>query len=238
MLKNRKKKQEAQTTKQSLVVAVNNRSPVSEQYRTVRTNIQFSMVDSEFKTIACTSATPGEGKSTTIANLAVTFAQQGQKVLLVDADLRKPVIHEMMRISNRFGLTSLITKRATLESAIIPIPKISNLYVLPAGAIPPNPSELLGSQMMEELLVTLSQQFDLILFDTPPVLAVTDAQILGNRCDGALLVLRSHKVEKKELVKAKELLDQANVKVIGTVLNGVHSKEMTHSGYYGYGENQ
>ena len=225
-----------------LVTANNPKSPISEQYRTIRTNVQFSMIDKELKTLACTSSRPGEGKTTTIANLAVTLAHQDDKVLLIDADLRKPTLHELMDVSNKYGLTSLITKKSkkkstkeksSLQDAIMKVPKINNLYVLPSGPIPPNPSELLGSKMMEELILELSEQYDWILFDTPPVLAVTDAQILGSRCDGVIFVLRSHQTEKKEVVKAKELLNKANINLIGTVINDVDQKEANYGYYYG-----
>ena len=233
-MKFKKKKQEMHnSTKRNLITTLNPKSPISEQYRTIRTNIQFSMVDKEFKTLACTSAMPRDGKSTTIANLAVTLAQQGQEVLLIDADLRKPTLHHIMEVNNRYGLTSLLTKKVTPETAIFPTPRANNLYVLPSGPIPPNPSELLGSKMMEDLILELSEEYDLILFDTPPVLAVTDAQVLGSRCDGVILVLRSHQTEKKELVKAKELLDRTNVNVIGAIINEVDQKEVNYGYYYG-----
>jgi len=219
----------------NLITAINPKSPISEQYRTIRTNIQFSMIDTKLKILACTSAAPGEGKSTTIANLAITLAQQGEKVLLVDADLRKPTIHQLMEVSNQYGLISLITQRVTPEEAILPTLKAHSLDVLPSGPIPPNPSELLGSKLMENLISELSQVYDWILFDTPPVLAVTDAQVLGSLCDGVILVLKSHQTEKKELVKAKELLDKANINLIGTIINGVDSKEFGY-GYYYYGD--
>lgn len=219
----------------TLITSLDPKSPISEHYRTMRTNIQFLMIDTDFKTLACTSASPGEGKSTTITNLAVTFAQQGQKVLLVDTDLRKPTIHKIMEVSNQKGLTTLITKRASAKEVILPT-KTNNLYVLPSGPIPPYPSELLGSQMMKYTIEELSKKFDLILFDTPPVLAVTDAQILGNLCDGVILVLKSHQTEKKSLTKAKELLDRAQVNVIGTIINGVDAKAVDYTYYYG--ENQ
>ena len=231
-MKSRKNLKVAKGAKRTLITTINPRSPISEQYRTIRTNIQFSMIDDSFKILACTSASPGEGKSTTITNLAVTFAQQGQKVLLVDADLRKPTIHRTMEVSNRKGLTTLITKKATIKEAISTT-KINNLHVLPSGPIPPNPSELLGSKMMTDLIAGLSQRYDLILFDTPPVLAVTDAQVLGNRCDGVVLVLKSGETEKKNLVKAKELLDRAQVKIIGTIINGVDAKSANYNYYYG-----
>ena len=223
----------AKNTKRRLIVATHPKSPISEQYRTIRTNIQFSMVDKDLKTLACTSAGPKEGKTTTISNLAVTLAGQGQKVLLVDADLRKPTIHHTIEIDNQHGLTNLLTKMKTPEEIILQAPKVENLYVLPSGPIPPNPSELLGSKMMEDLILQLSQDYDLILFDTPPVLAVTDAQVLGSRCDGVILVLRSHQTEKKELVKAKELLDKTKINLIGAVINDVNSKDIGYYYYYG-----
>lgn len=232
MLKFKKKKELGRGSKRSLITVVSPKSPISEQYRTIRTNIQFSMFDKELKTLACTSASPGEGKTTTIANLAVTLAGQGDRVLLVDADLRKPTIHKIMEVKNQYGLTSLITKRATRETAILPAPQISNLYVMPSGPIPPNPSELLASKMMGDLILELSQEYDWVLFDTPPVLAVTDAQILGSRCDGVVLVLRSQETEKKQLVKAKELLDRANINLIGSIINGVDQKKLGYSYYY------
>ena len=230
----RKKNQEVlHSARKNLITAFSPKSPISEQYRTIRTNIQFSMIDKELKVLACTSAMPRDGKSTTIANLAVTLAQQGQKILLIDADLRRPTIHQIMEVKNQYGLTSLLTKKANLEMAILPTSRANNLHVLPAGPIPPNPSELLGSNMMETLIAELSAKFDLVLFDTPPVLAVTDAQILGSRCDGIIIVIRSHKTEKKELIKAKELLDRTNVNLIGVVLNGVDQKDVPYSYYYG-----
>ena len=217
----------------NLITTFNPKSPISEQYRTIRTNIQFSMVDQEVKTLACTSAMPSDGKSTTIANLAVTIAQQGQKVLLVDADLRRPTIHQIMEVKNQYGLTSLLTKRESPEVAILPTHRANNLYILPSGPIPPNPSELLGSKMMEDLIMELSKVYDLILFDTPPVLAVTDAQVLGSRCDGVIIVIRSQQTEKKYLVKAKELLDRTNVNAIGVVINEVDQKDVNYGYYYG-----
>ena len=232
-MKIKKKQQVLHNEKRNLITSSSPKSPISEQYRTIRTNIQFSMIDKELKILACTSAMPRDGKSTTIANLAVTIAQQGQKVLLVDSDLRKPTIHKIMEMKNKYGLTDLLTKKETPEEVILPSPRANNLHILPSGPIPPNPSELLGSKVMEELILELSEDYDLILFDTPPVLAVTDAQILGSRCDGVILVIRSNQTEKKEMIKAKELLDIANVNVIGVVLNQVDQKELNYSYYYG-----
>ena len=231
MLKLKNKSKTTQGLKRSLITSTNPKSPISEQYRTIRTNIEFSMVDRKLKTLVCTSASPGEGKSTTIANLAVTFAQQGKRVLFIDTDLRKPTVHYTFRVENRHGLTSVLTRRTTLDKAIIPSSRDNNLYILPSGPIPPNPSELLGSNVMREMVAELSLHYDMILFDAPPVLAVTDAQILGNLCDGIILVIKSNQTEKDSIVKAKELLDQVNAHIVGTVLNG---KRQAESGYYYY----
>ena len=233
MLRFKKKHQVLSSEKNNLITTSSPKSPVSEQYRTIRTNIRHLMKNKGLKTLACTSVMPRDGKSMTIANLAVTIAQQGQKVLLVDANLRRPTIYQLMEVKNQYGLTSLLTKKATFEMAIFPSLKANNLHVLPSGPVPFNPSELLDSEVMEELISEFSRDYDLILFDTPPVLVVTDAQILGSRCDGVILVVRSNQTEKKDMIKAKELLDIANVNVIGVVLNQVNQKDLNYNYYYG-----
>jgi capsular exopolysaccharide synthesis family protein len=218
-------------TQRSLITHKNPKSPISEQYRTIRTNIQFASVDTEIKALMITSSGPGEGKSTTVANLAVVLAQQGKSVLLVDADLRKPTVHYTFRVSNVYGLTTVLTRQGSLAS-VIQKTQVPDLDVLPSGPVPPNPSELLNSKAMEATLEELKGKYDYILFDTPPVLAVTDAQILANRCDGVVLVVTSGKTQNEGALKAKELLDNANAKIIGTVLNG---KEKADNTYYYYG---
>jgi len=232
MFKFMKKQKALQSENSNLITTFSPKSPISEQYRAIRTNIQFSMINKKLKTLACTSAMPKDGKSTTIANLAVTIAQQGQKILLVDADLRKPTIHRIMEVKNRYGLSDLLTEKGLPEKAIFPTPRASNLYVLPSGSVPPNPSELLGSTIMEDLFSELSKDYDLVLFDTPPVLAVADAQILGSHCDGVIIVIRSHQTEKKDLVKTKELLVRSNVNVIGVVLNDADQTDVNYGYYY------
>jgi len=226
---NPKKKSQKGST--NLITMTKPKSSTSEQYRTIRTNIEFSIVDTTLTTLSCTSAIPEEGKTTTISNLAVTIAQQGQKVLLVDADLRKPTIHQIIGLKkNQFGLTSLITKTAKPDQAISKSPEIPNLSILPSGPIPPNPSELLSSNKMEELISDFSEKYDMVLFDTPPILAVTDAQILSSHCDGVVLVIRSRRTEKKDLIKAKELLDRTKCNILGTIFNDVDQKDA----YYYY----
>ncbi|WP_445491830.1 CpsD/CapB family tyrosine-protein kinase [Niallia sp. 03133] len=210
------------------------KSPISEQYRTIRTNILFSSVDEEIRTLMVTSSGPGEGKSTTAANIAVVFAQQGKTVLLVDADLRKPTVHYTFNLLNTSGLTSVLTNQTALKEAVH-VNDEKNLYVLPSGPIPPNPSELLGSRAMQHFMDQALEEFDIVLFDTPPVLAVTDAQILANVCQGTLLVVSSGYTEKDSLLKTKELLSAANGKILGVVLN--NKKHEKKGNYYYYGTN-
>jgi capsular exopolysaccharide synthesis family protein len=216
--------------KRNLITMVDPKSPISEQYRTIRTNIQFSSIDREVKTLMVTSSGPGEGKSTTAANLAVVFAQQGKRVLLVDGDMRKPTAHYTFNHTNTYGLTSVLTKQVTLVKAIKDSDE-QNLFIMTSGPIPPNPAELLSSQAMETFFEEAQGLFDLIVFDTPPLLAVTDAQILANRCEGTILVISSGKAEKDQVLKAKELLDAAKSKLLGVVLN---NKKLQNSNYYYY----
>nr|WP_251028895.1 CpsD/CapB family tyrosine-protein kinase [Bacillus sp. ISL-18] len=218
--------------KRNLITMYEPKSPISEQYRTIRTNIQFSSIDNEVRTLMVTSTGPGEGKSTTTANLAVVFAQQGKKVLIVDADMRKPTVHYTFKQTNTFGLTSVLTKQMTIEKAVFETDE-KNLFVLSSGPIPPNPAELLSSKAMEQFYQDVLEVFDVVLFDTPPLLAVTDAQILANKCEGTILVVSSGKTEKDQLVKAKELLDAAQSKLLGVVLNNKEMKDSNTYYYYG-----
>ncbi|MEH6908139.1 CpsD/CapB family tyrosine-protein kinase [Neobacillus drentensis] len=218
--------------KRNIIAMFDSKSPIAEQYRTIRTNIQFSSIDQEVRSLMVTSSGPGEGKSTTVANLAVVFAQQGKRVLLVDADLRKPTVQYTFNQTNTFGLTSVLTKQMTLEKAISTTEE-KNLFVLTSGPIPPNPAELLSSQAMAQFFQDVYELFDIVLFDTPPVLAVTDAQILANKCEGTILVVSSGKTEKELVIKAKELLDSAQSKLLGVVLN--NKKLQNNSYYYYYG---
>jgi protein-tyrosine kinase len=216
----------------SLIAARMPKSPVSEQYRTVRTNIQFSVVDEEVRSIIVTSPGPGEGKSTTAANLAVVFAQQGKKVLLVDADLRKPTVHYTFRVENIYGLTRVLTKQVALDEAV-QLCEVENLHILSSGPIPPNPAELLSSRSMKELLEEVYSLYDIVIFDTPPVLAVADAQILSHHVDASILVVSSGKTEQEAALKAKEALTVGKSKLLGVVLNGKKRKD--HHYYYYYG---
>ena len=228
----RKRKQARPNQMRHLITQLNPRSPISEQYRTLRTNLEFSSVDNPLKSILVTSSSPSEGKSMTTANLAVVYAQQGLKVLLIDADLRKPTVHYTFRLDNLRGLSNILVNEATIEETAYAT-GIGNLDVISSGPIPPNPSELLGSKRMEALIQEASSSYDLIIFDTPPVLAVTDAQILGNVVDGTILVIRSGQTEYELAIKAKEALEPAKAKLLGTVLNDREKTSTTNYYYYG-----
>jgi len=220
-----------------LITIESSKSPISEQYRTLRTNIQYASVDKELKSIIVTSPNPGEGKSTTIANLAIVFAQQGKKVLLVDADLRKPTIHYTFNINNTKGLTNLLMKQATLKNVIQQTP-VLDLFILPSGTIPPYPAELLESEVMSQLMDRLKVDFDLVLYDTPPILAVADAQILANKCDGSILVVKSGSTEKDRAIRAKDILLNSRSKLLGVVLNNKMMKDSHYQTTYYYGQSK
>lgn len=223
-----------QNNKRHLVALVNPRSPVTEAYRTLRTNIDFSSVDEQTQVVMITSAGPEEGKSTVAANLAVTYANSERSVLLVDADMRKPTVHRTFQLSNRFGLSSFLSRQVGLEN-IVQETGVPNLYVITAGPIPPNPAEMLNSKSMERLMELLRDQFDLVLFDTPPVLAVTDAQLLASKSDGVLMVISSGKVKREIALKAKQSLERVNARLLGVVLNNVKRKASEEYYYYYYG---
>lgn len=226
------KKSKTPQKKRNLIAKTNPRSAVSEQYRTLRTNIQFADIDGNLRSIVVTSTEPGEGKSTTIANLAVTFANQGQKVLLIDADLRIPTAHYTFNLQGATGLTNVLSRNKTFEEVVCDT-EIENLSVLPCGPIPPNPSELLASSGMKEFLKEMEGLYDIVLIDSPPVLAVADAQILANICSGSILVISHNKTEIDKIQKAKDILNSAKGKLLGAVLNNKKANSGDNYGYYG-----
>lgn len=217
--------------KWNLITESNPKSPISEGYRILRTNIEFSTIDQNLQVIMVTSSKPNEGKSTTSANMAVAFAQANKRVLLIDADLRKPSQHHIFGKSNRSGLTSALFKQKELEE-VIQQSNTENLSVIHAGPTPPNPSELLSSKQMATLLATTREMFDVIIIDTPPILSVTDAQIVATQSDGVVLVIDSGKVKKDAALKAKASLGHVNAKLIGVVLNNINRKHSDSYSYY------
>ena len=220
-------------TKRRLIVQEDAKSPIAEAYRTLRTNIQFSKSDGELKAIMFTSAGPGEGKSTTIANTAVALAQSGKQVILMDCDFRKPVQHKIFRKKNR-GITNVIVEDVAVQD-FIQDTDVDNLRLLTSGPIPPNPSELLGSRKMQEILDVLKTQADYLIIDAPPVIAVTDACVLASRVDGITLVVNSGSIRPEMAQKAKDLLIKANGHLLGVVLNRVEIEEEHAYYYYYYG---
>nr|WP_208414634.1 CpsD/CapB family tyrosine-protein kinase [Paenibacillus castaneae] len=220
--------------KRHIITLTNPKSPISESYRALRTNIDFSSIDESLQVLMVSSAGPGEGKSTTITNLAVTFAQSERKVVLIDADLRKPTAHHTFSISNRFGLSSVVSQQCSLEE-VIQITDIPNLDVITSGAIPPNPAEMMGSKRMTAIINQLREMYDIILIDTPPLLAVTDAQIIATKCDGAILVVDQGKVKRHIAAKAIKNLEGVSARILGVVLNNVKRKANEEAYYYYYG---
>ena len=215
-----------------LIAWLRTKAPESEAYRTLRTNIQFSSVDKPIRTLLVTSSSPGEGKSTTVANLAVVMAQTGQRVIVVDTDLRRPVLHKVFDIPNNTGLTTalLAGEHLAIEDQLQET-EIGNLHVLTSGPVPPNPSELLGSQRMAHLIQMLVEQADLVIFDSPPVLAVTDSAVLGRQVDGVLLVAEAGGTREQALVSAVGELQKTGANLLGVALNRLDTR---HNGYYYY----
>ncbi|EOV9526560.1 CpsD/CapB family tyrosine-protein kinase [Bacillus cytotoxicus] len=223
------KKKKRQPLKQ-LVTYRQPKSNISEQYRNIRTNIEFTSVDHQIRSIIFTSASPGEGKTITAANLAVVFGQQGKKVLLIDANLRKPTLQSLFAVHTSNGLTNVLSGKVKCMQCIQKT-EVENVYLMPSGPTPPNPAELLGYHTMDEVLQEGYEMFDIILIDTPPVLAVTDAQILANKCDGIVLVVRSGMTAKEKVVKAKQILDKVSGKLLGVILND-KKQDQEQYGYY------
>ncbi|MEH7014756.1 CpsD/CapB family tyrosine-protein kinase [Neobacillus niacini] len=203
--------------KVSLIAATNQNCKISEQYRTIRTNFLSSTNCINSRTLIITSPNGQEGKSTTAANLAITLAQQGKKVLLIDANMRNPNLGCSFNIDNFTGLSSVLKGRIRFEDTIDQT-EIKGLDLLTSGPVPFNPTELLGSQNMESLIETVVGLYDVVVIDTPPILEVSDAKILANQCDGLLLVLRSGKTKSAEAIKVKKILESSKSKLLGIIL--------------------
>jgi capsular exopolysaccharide synthesis family protein len=221
------------TDQHQLIVHEQIKSPIAEAYRTLRTNIHFSKGDKEPKTIMFISAGPGEGKSTTAANTAVSLAQSGKRVIIVDCDLRKPVQHRIFGKKNK-GLTNILVEDFSINS-MIQETGIDNVNLLTSGPIPPNPSELLSSKKMQDILDTLRSQADYVIIDAPPVIAVTDACVLASKVDGIALVIGAGMVRPEMAQKAKDLLQKAKGHILGVILNRVEIDDEHAFYYYYYG---
>ena len=219
--------------KEPLIVETDPSSPRSEAFRALRTNLMFVNAASHPRTIALTSSIPGEGKSTTIANLALTLAQSGSRICLVEGDLRRPRLLEYLGLEGVAGLTDVLIDRATLDDVLQPYGE-HGLDILGCGSIPPNPSELLASTAMSTVLSDLSSRYDYVLIDTPPVLPVTDAVVLSTKVDGVIVLVGTTIVRKEQLESTLEALEAVDNNVLGLVLNRVSTKSGEGTGYYGY----
>jgi non-specific protein-tyrosine kinase len=214
----------------TLVTITDPRSPASEAYRTLRTNLSFYSLDTPVRTLVVTSPAAGEGKSTTLANLAVTMAQSGRKTILVDCDLRRPNLHELLSLPMSPGLTDVLLA----EGDRLPLQRteVDNLMLLSSGSKPPNPTDLLGSGRMDQIIAQLASEADFVLFDAPPVMVAADAAILGAKTDGVLLVIQAGKTRRDHSERARELLQKAKVHIVGAALTNA-PKEEGMRGYYG-----
>ncbi|WP_300120876.1 CpsD/CapB family tyrosine-protein kinase [uncultured Enterococcus sp.] len=234
MAKKYDKKNQGVTKPVNLITLLNPNSPISEQYRTVRTNLQFAVAgDQPLRSMTVVSSGPGEGKSTSAANLAVVFAQAGRKVLLVDADMRKATVHKTFGLSNEIGLSNLVSGQQA-ASSVIQATDVNNLSIITSGPTPPNPAELLNSRRMNILMEELYQTFDLIIFDLPPVMTVADGLIMASKTDGTVLVIREGVTRKDSVLEAKNRLLQAKARILGVIYNG--AEQVNESSYYYYSD--
>lgn len=222
--------------RKQLIINEKNRSPIAEAYRTLRTNIQYSKVDGQLKSILFTSSSPGEGKSISAANLGIALAQGGAKVIMLDCDLRRPVQHLIFgRVAT--GITNILMGKGTVAE-YLQNTDIYNLKILASGPIPPNPSELLNSNKMVDMLATLGSQADYLIIDTPPVLPVTDTCVLASKVDGIIMVIGAGSVRPEEAQRAREALVRVNGSILGVIVNRVKCDEMlgdysSYATYYG-----
>jgi len=209
-------------------------SQMAESYRALRTSLLLSSSGAPPKIILVTSALPQEGKTTTSINCAIVLAQKGVRVLLIDADLRRPGVHKTLGMGPRSGLSNVLTGSATLQQTITRSPLVPSLFVLPSGTPPPNPAELLASSNMKDALAELRDQYDHIVIDTPPTLSVTDAVVLSTKADAVVLVIRSGVTTKGALRRSRDILMQVNAKVTGVLLNAVDLNSPDYYYYYEY----
>jgi capsular exopolysaccharide synthesis family protein len=232
-LKSSNASQKASRPDQDLVIVREARSPAAEAIRTLRTNLMFSQAVRSMRTLVVTSASPSEGKTTTASNLAVSFAQQGMRVLLLDCDLRRARLHRIFGIAREPGLSDLVLGYAD-EEAVTKLTAIPGLYVIPSGKLPPNPAELLGGDAMRRTMTTLTEGYDLIIVDTPPLLAAADAAILATLADGVILVLRAGSTESTAAQQTVQQLSAVGARVIGAVLNDPDTQVPKYGAYYEY----
>lgn len=232
MFKRKQTNTKQQMNLPGLVSVLNPKSIVAEQFRMVRTNLEFSIVDKDLKSLVVTSLAPNAGKSTVSSNLAATFAAQGKKVLLVDMDMRKPTVHKIFKLNNSEGLSTLINSKEAVISQYVTAGDYENIFVLTSGPTPPNPAELISSKRMEQLIEEMEQAFDLVIFDTPPLLAVADSQIVSGKVDGTLFIMRKGVDTKEQIQTAVERMESVNANVLGVIFNRIEANDDSY--YYEY----
>lgn len=231
-----KKNQKQHRSSKDFMLASGSNVPFNyvESFKSLRTNLNFIAATEKLNTFILTSAIPGEGKSNTAINLAISLAEDGKSVVVVDCDLRKPSLNRYLKLGHNFkGVTDILTGNAVVEEALIQFEDLG-IHVLVAGAVPPNPSEMLSSEPMDKLVEDLKNAFDYVILDTPPVSVVTDAAILGRYADGAVLCVRSNFAPKETVLLAKERLTAVGVRILGVVLTGFDTKNESKSSAYSY----
>jgi capsular exopolysaccharide synthesis family protein len=206
-------------TQPNLITLTDPRSPAAEAYRTLRTNLTFAALDKPIETLIVTSAAPDEEKSTVIANLAITMAQSERRTILVDADMRRPGLHEVFGVANDRGLTTMIVEETAIDDPSLIDVGVENLWLVPSGPLPPNPADILGSRKMEKAIAAFKNRADIVLFDAPPIVSVTDAAVLGTKVDGVLLVVCAGRTRREHIQRAKDVLERVHVRIVGAVLN-------------------
>jgi capsular exopolysaccharide synthesis family protein len=223
--------------KKPLLTQASPQGPRAESYRQLRTNLSFTNVSGIAKTVLVTSSLPGEGKTTTATNLAISLAQAGRTVCLIDADLRRPMVSEYLGLDRTVGLTTTLVGEADVNAVLQPWGE-DNLYVLTSGGVPPNPSELLGSEAMKDLLDRLELAFDMVIVDTPPLLPVTDAAVLSQHVGGVVLVVGAQKLRSQDLVRSLKSLEMVEANLLGVVLNQLPTKGPDAYAYSYYGHQE
>jgi capsular exopolysaccharide synthesis family protein len=222
--------------KRRLITFEDPKSPISESYRSLRTNITYSPIEKAIKSVIVSSPQPSEGKSTTVANLAIAFAQLKRRTLLIDSDMRKPVQHNAFDLSRGPGLSEYLTGQIEDFNSVVRPTKIENLFLVTAGASPPNPSELLGSPIMSKLVKNLEQQWDMILFDSPPIVAVTDSSMISSEIDAMVMVVKAGQTDRAAIDRALDTISNVQSPLIGAILNGANPETLAgkYSYYYSY----
>jgi len=220
----------AMSDSRTLVTLADPQSAAAEAYRTLRINLQFTVLDKELRSLLVTSPGPGEGKTTTLANLAVTMAQVDRRVIVVDCDLRRPQMHQLFGLENGRGLTSMMLEDEFLANPPLQPTQVAGLSILTSGPLPPRPADLLGSKRMGQIIGALCDQSDIVLFDAPPVMSATDAAVLATRVDGVLLVISAGETRREHAISALERLQKINANVLGSVLNNA-AADVSLAGY-------